>query len=331
MLGFAVVGCGRIGRLHAQNLSAHPRTELRWVFDLATEAAEAVAQACGARTAADVDAALNDPSVNAVLIASPTPTHVDLIVRSVQAGKAVLCEKPIDLDTRRVEACWQQIAGSSPVVMIGFNRRFDPTFRSILDRVAAGEVGNLEQLMITSRDPSPPPAEYIAASGGLFRDMAIHDLDMARAFLGDIVEVQAQGANVVDPLFAEYRDVDSTVVLLKSAKGAIATIVNSRRCAFGYDQRIEAFGSDGMLVAGNRRPTTVEHWGPTATASREPALNFFVERYREAYVAEIDHFVASVRAGTPPSPSFADGWEALRIADAATESLHSGNRITLAR
>ena len=185
--------------------------------------------------------------------------------------------------------------------------------------------------MITSRDPSPPPAEYIGASGGLFRDMAIHDFDMARAFLGDVVEVQAQGANVVDPVFAEHQDVDSTVVLLKSVRGAIATIVNSRRCAFGYDQRIEAFGSAGMLVAGNHRATTVEHWGATATASREPALDFFVERYREAYLTEIDHFVASVEAGTPPSPSFADGREALRIADAAGESMRSGRRIALAQ
>ena len=330
MLRFAIFGCGRIGRMHADVLAAHPRATLVWAQDIAADAAEATAEACGARPTTDADEALADPDVDAVLIASATPTHVDLIIRSVRAGKPVLCEKPIDLDIGRVDACWAEIALQDPVIMIGFNRRFDPTFRSMLDRVAAGEIGTLEQLSITSRDPAPPPAHYIAESGGLFRDFAIHDLDMARAFLGTVVEVEAQGGCVVDPVFADHGDVDSAVTVLKSATGAIATIINSRRCVYGYDQRIEAFGSSGMLAAGNQRPTTVEHWGAAATASRDPLLPFFVERYRAAYVAEVDHFIDSVASGAKPAPSFADGREALRLADAAEESLRTGRRIAVA-
>lgn len=329
MLRFAVLGCGRIGRMHAEILGRHPRVDLLWVYDVAADAAAGAARAAGAAVATDVDTVLGDDRVDAVLIATPTPTHVDLIVRAVQAGKAVLCEKPIDLDIGRVDACWAAIRDRDPVVMIGFNRRFDPTFRRMLDRVHAGEVGRLEQLVITSRDPGPPPAAYIGVSGGIFRDMTIHDFDMARAFLGDVVTVSAQGANVVDPAFAEHGDVDSAVVVMRAADGTLATLINSRHCAFGYDQRIEAFGSAGMLTAGNQRATTVEFWGPQATASRDPALDFFIARYRDAYVAEIDHFVDAVAGGTPPSPSFADGREALRLADAAGESLRTGRCIEL--
>ena len=331
MLRFAVLGCGRIGRMHAETLGRHPRVDLLWVYDVVGDAAVATAQASGAAVAADVDIVLGDGRVDAVLIATPTPTHVDLIVRSAKAGKAVLCEKPIDLDMARVDACWEAIRDLSPVVMIGFNRRFDPTFRRLLDRVEAGEIGRLEQLVVTSRDPGQPPAAYIAMSGGIFRDMTIHDFDMARAFLGDVVSVSAQGVSVVDSAFAEHDDVDSAVVVMTAADGTIATLINSRRCAFGYDQRIEAFGSAGMLSAGNQRATTVEFWGAQATACRDPALDFFIARYRDAYVAEIDHFVDSVTGGTPPSPSFADGRAALRLADAAGESLRTGRRIELAR
>ncbi len=330
MLRFAVLGCGRIGRMHAETLGRHPRVDLLWVYDVATAAAAATAAASGAAVAADIDTVLEDDRVDAVLIATPTPTHVDLIVRSVRAGKAVLCEKPIDLDIGRVDACWAAIRDLSPRVMIGFNRRFDPTFRRMLDRVGAGEIGRLEQLIITSRDPGPPPASYVAVSGGMFRDMTIHDLDMARAFLGDVVTVSAQGANVVDPAFADHGDVDSGVVVMTAADGAIATLINSRHCAFGYDQRIEAFGSAGMLMADNQRATSVQFWGDRATASRDPVLDFFISRYRDAYVAEIDYFVDSVVAGSPPSPSFADGRAALRLADAAGESLRTGQRIDVA-
>lgn len=330
MVRFAVLGCGRIGRMHARNIKAHPRAELVSVFDVVGEAARATAAELDARVEASVDEALADGRVDAVFIASSTDTHVDLLTRAAKAGKAVLCEKPIDLDLQRVDACWAEIGGLDPVVMVGFNRRFDPSFKALRDRVQAGEIGRLEQVVITSRDPAPASAEYLKGSGGLFRDMTIHDFDMARYLAGDIVAVQAMGANLIDPGIQEIGDIDAAMIVLRAQSGALVHINNSRRCAYGYDQRVEAFGEKGMLQAGNRRPTTVEAWGAERTGARDPVLNFFIERYREAYDAEIDHFVDCVEQGTRPLAGFTEGREALRLADAALESLRTGSVVRLA-
>ena len=329
MIGFAVLGCGRIGRMHARNLAAHPRAELVTVYDVASAAAEEVGAALGAKVAGSVDEALADPGVRAVLIASSTDTHVDLLTRAVKAGKAVLCEKPIHLDIAKVDACWAEIGGLDPVVMVGFNRRFDPSFRALRDRVQAGEIGRVEQVVITSRDPGPPPVSYIKVSGGLFRDMTIHDFDLARYLAGDIVEVQAMGANLVDPAIRETGDIDAAMVVMRAASGAMVHVNNSRRCAYGYDQRVEAFGELGMLQAGNRRATTVEAWGAERTGAKDVVLNFFIERYTEAYLAEIDHFVDCVENGVRPLAGFAEGREALRLADAALESMRTGQVVRL--
>ncbi|EWY37809.1 inositol 2-dehydrogenase [Skermanella stibiiresistens SB22] len=331
MVKFAILGCGRIGRMHARNIQTHPRAELAAVYDVAPQAADEVAAQLGARVLSSVDEALGDPGIDAIFIASSTDTHVDLITRSAKAGKAVLCEKPIDLDIGRVETCWREIGPLDPLVMIGFNRRFDPSFKALRDRVQAGELGRLEQVVITSRDPAPPPPAYVRGSGGLFRDMTIHDFDMARYLAGDIVEVQAMGSNLIDPRIGEQGDIDGAMVTLRAASGALVHINNSRRCAYGYDQRVEAFGETGMLQVHNRRPTTVEAWGATATQARDTVLNFFIERYTEAYMAEIDHFVDCVETGAKPLASFQDGHEALRIADAALESLRTGATVRLDR
>ena len=329
MLNFAVLGCGRIGRMHARNIAAHPRAALATVYDVVPQAAEAAAAELGAKVAGSVDEVLADPQVQAVLIASSTDTHVDLLTRSAQAGKAVLCEKPIDLDLAKVDACWAEIGKLDPVVMVGFNRRFDPSFKALRDRVQAGEIGALEQVVITSRDPAPAPVEYLKVSGGIFRDMTIHDFDMARYLAGDIVEVHAMGANLIDPAIREIGDVDAVMVTLRAASGALVHINNSRRCAYGYDQRVEAFGAKGMLQALNRHPTTVVASAAERTNAGDPVLNFFIERYREAYDAEVDHFVDCVEKGTKPLAGFAEGREALRLADAAVESLRSGRTVRL--
>ena len=331
MVGFAVLGCGRIGRMHASNIEAHPRARLVGVYDVAERAARETGTALGAMVATSIDEALALPGVDAVLIASSTDTHVELITRAAKAGKAVLCEKPIDLDLARVDACWAEIRGLDPLVMIGFNRRFDPSFKALRDRVHAGEIGKLEQVVITSRDPAPAPAEYLKASGGLFRDMTIHDFDMARYLAGEIVEVHAMGANLIDPGIPAIGDVDAAMVTLRAAGGALVHINNSRRCAYGYDQRVEAFGEKGMLQALNRHPTTVEAWGAERTRAADPALHFFIERYREAYDAEVDHFVDCVEQGSRPLAGFAEGREALRLADAAVESLRTGRAVRLDR
>jgi myo-inositol 2-dehydrogenase / D-chiro-inositol 1-dehydrogenase len=330
MLRFGLFGAGRIGRVHADSVAAHPRAELAIVYDPFEAAASEVAARHGATATGDIDVILGDPGIGAVIIASPTPTHVDLLTASVQAGKAVLCEKPIDLDLARVDACWEEIKDAGATIMVGFNRRFDPSFAELHARVAAGEIGRLEQLVITSRDPAPPPAAYIASSGGLFRDMTIHDFDMARFFLGDIVEVQAMAANLVEPFIAEAGDVDSAMVLLRAADGALGQIVNSRRCSFGYDQRLEAFGAAGMLSVGNQTATSVRHAGASGTETAAPFLTFFLDRYAAAYQAELDHLVSCLEQDLAPSPGFADGRAALVLAEAAQESMQTGRSVQVA-
>ena len=300
MVKFAVLGCGRIGRMHALNLARHPQAELTWVYDVADAAASATAEATGARKARTVDEILGDRAVQAVLIASSTDTHLDLLVRAVEAGKAVLCEKPIDLDLAKVDASWARIKDKGATIMVGFNRRFDPSFKALRERIQAGEVGKLEQVVITSRDPGPPPVAYIKVSGGLFRDMTIHDFDMARYLMGDIAAVQAIGAHLVDPAIEQAGDIDAAMITLIAKSGAICQINNSRRAAYGYDQRVEAFGEKGMLQVGNQRPTTVAFWGAAATEAQDPVLNFFIERYTPAYNAEISHFVDCVEQGKTP-------------------------------
>ena len=329
MIRFALFGCGRIGRVHADSIDVHPQAELAWVYDPIESAAQEVAKQYGASTAPSVDAAMEDPSVDAVVIASATPTHVDLLTRAVRTGKAVLCEKPIDLDLARVDRCWAEIAALNPTVMVGFNRRFDPSFREVRERIASGEIGRLEQLTIVSRDPAPAPREYLAVSGGLFRDMTIHDFDLTRFFLGEVAEVYAMGSNLVADYIAELGDIDGAVVVMRGADGALCQITNSRHSVFGYDQRLEAFGSAGMLSVGNQHPTSVRLSNATHTEAAPEYLNFFLDRYTPAYRAELDHLITAMEQGGQPNPGFADGREALALADAALESLQTSQTVRL--
>jgi myo-inositol 2-dehydrogenase / D-chiro-inositol 1-dehydrogenase len=331
MIGMAVLGCGRIGRIHARNLARHPRVRLLMVFDVLEPAAQLTAAELGVAVARSSEEVLSAGEVAAVVIATPTATHIPLIQAAVRAGKAVLCEKPVDLDLARALSCWKEIAPSRPRIMVGFNRRFDPSFRALRERLQRGEIGPLELAVITSRDPAPPPPAYLQGSGGLFRDMTIHDFDMTRYLAGEVVQLHAFGANLVDPDIGRLGDIDTCSISLRTAAGALVHISNSRRCAYGYDQRIEAFGARGMLQAGNRRATSVESWGAERTAARDPVLNFFLERYREAYEAELDAFIGALADGRPLSPDFNDGIEALRLAGAADESLRSGKVIPISR
>jgi myo-inositol 2-dehydrogenase / D-chiro-inositol 1-dehydrogenase len=329
MVGMAVLGCGRIGRIHAGNLARHPRAKLVAVFDVASDAARQTASELGVKRAASLDEVWADRQIAAVVVATPTDTHVPLLAAAVKAGKAVFCEKPIDVDLERARACWRDIAPHRPRLMMGFNRRFDPSFRALRERVQRGEIGRLELVLITSRDPTPPPLAYIRSSGGLLRDMTIHDFDMARYLAGDITQVQAFGANLVDPKIAKLGDIDTCTVSLRAKSGALLQINNSRRCVYGYDQRIEVFGADGMLQAGNERATTIEHWGAERTGARDRVLDFFLERYADAYRLEVDAFIESAEEGGPMKPDFSDGLEALRLAAAAEDSLRTHQTIDL--
>ena len=323
MVGIAVLGCGRIGRIHAGNLARHSRAKLVSVFDVAGDAARQTATELGVQRAQSLDEVWADREITAVVIATPTDTHVPLITAAVKAGRAIFCEKPIDVDLERARACGRDIAPHRPRLMMGFNRRFDPSFRALGERLHRGEIGRLELAVITSRDPAPPPLAYIKSSGGLLRDMTIHDFDMARHLAGEISQIQAFGANLVDPRIARLGDIDTCTVSMRAKSGALLQINNSRRCVYGYDQRIEVFGASGMLQAANRRATSVEHSGEKYTGARDPALNFFLERYAEAYRAELDAFVSAVEQGRPMSPDFSDGLEALRLAVCAEESLRT--------
>ena len=326
MLRIAVIGAGRIGRIHAANVAAARGATLAGVADFVEEAAASLAAELGTRTASAASL-LTAPDVDAVLICSPTDTHADYIEAACGAGKAVFCEKPVDLASARIRACLSTVEASGRPLMIGFNRRFDPNFAEARRRIAAGEIGAVELVTILSRDPSPPPASYVARSGGLFRDMMIHDLDMARFLLGeDPVEVHAVGSSLVDPEIGKAGDVDTAAVLLKTASGRICQISNSRRATYGYDQRIEVHGAKGMVRAHNVPVTSVEI-ADGAGFRTDPAQPFFLERYAAAYRAELDHFIASVAAGTEPAPSGLDGLKAQVLADAATEAAQTGRPV----
>ncbi len=329
MIQFAQFGAGRIGAIHAGNLAASGRARLRHVVDVHAPSAESLAARYGARVS-DTAAALADPEVGAVLIASSTDTHADLVIAAARAGKAIFCEKPIDLSLARVDACLAEVKRAGVKMLVGFNRRFDPSFAELHRRIGAGAIGRLEQVIITSRDPGPPPVSYIKVSGGLFRDMTIHDFDMARWMLcEEPVEVFAYAANLVDPAIGEAGDVDSAMVLLKTASGRMAHINNSRRAAYGYDQRVEAHGSGGRLIAGNRTPTTVELADANAVSADKP-LHFFLERYAEAYRIELAAFLDALEKDTPMPVGAEDGRQALVLADAAFESIRTGRPVRVA-
>ena len=330
MLRFAILGCGRIGVMHANNLARHPRAELAWAYDLNGPAAQAVAQRHDCRVARTVEEALSDKSVDAVLIASSTDTHVQLLTAAAEAGKAILCEKPIDLDIAKVEECWARIGGRNVPIMVGFNRRFDPSFAGVKQAITKGEIGDVRQVIVTSRDPEIPSVAYMKAAGGLLRDMTIHDFDLARFFLGEEpVEVAAFANALIAQEVKDLGEHDTAMILLRTASGKQACINNYRKAVYGYDQRLEVVGETGMLKAENRRATTVERWTGRATAARDPLLNFFIERYREAYLAELDAFIEGVSEGEPIAPSFDDGRKALLLANAAYESMASGRIVRL--
>ncbi|ROQ30308.1 myo-inositol 2-dehydrogenase/D-chiro-inositol 1-dehydrogenase [Frondihabitans sp. PhB188] len=324
-----LIGTGRIGRVHAMSINALDNATLEWIADPFIAGAEATAAEFGGKVTTDPAEVFASGEVDAVIIASPTPTHVALIEAAIDAGIPALCEKPIDLDIARVDALRAKAAASPVPIVLGFNRRFDPHFDEVKRRVDSGEIGSIEQLAITSRDPAEPPAAYVAVSGGIFRDMTIHDFDIARFFIPEIVEVTARGTNTFSRDIEAAGDYDGVAVILRGSKGETITILNSRHSSFGYDQRIEVFGSKGMLQAGNIAPTSVRSFNAESVEGLAPYQNFFLERYADAYRLEIAEFLRGV-AGEPfRSPSFDDGRAALILADAATESAKSGATVAV--
>jgi len=329
MFQIAVLGAGRIGQVHARNVASHPELRLRYVFDPQSEAAQALAGRTGAIVARDLDQVLGDPEIAGLVIASSTHAHLDQCVRAVAAGKAVLCEKPLDMDLERARAERERLGPRHVRLLLGFNRRFDPSFATLKRRLDAGDIGKLETLHIISHDPAPPPLAYIRVSGGLFKDMAIHDFDTARWLLGEeFVEVFASTSCLVDPAIGSAGDVDTAKTVLRTASGRLCVISNSRRSGYGYDQRIEAFGARGQLRADNLLESSVSAWGETGMASG-PLQNFFLERYAEAYRRELDHFVQVLGGAAAPLVGYHDGVAALALAEAAHLSARSGKVVPL--
>jgi myo-inositol 2-dehydrogenase/D-chiro-inositol 1-dehydrogenase len=330
MLRIGLLGCGRIGQVHARTIKGMDEACVQAVADAVAEAAEKLAQDVGAEVRS-ADAILEAPDIDAVVIGTPTDTHFDLIHGAARAGKAIFCEKPIDMSVDNIRACIEVVEGSGVPFLTGFNRRFDPNFAALRARIGAGDIGAVELVTITSRDPAPPPVSYIERSGGLFRDMMIHDFDMARFLMGeDFVRLHAVGSALVDPAIGAAGDVDTAAVILTTETGRICQISNSRRAAYGYDQRIEVHGAKGMLRAENQLETTVE-LATEGGFARAPAQHFFLERYGAAYLAEMRAFVDAVRTGKPADPGIRDGLQAQILADAAARSLESGQPVDLTR
>ncbi len=319
MLSIGLLGAGRIGKVHAAAIANTPNARLVAVADAFPEAAQALADQYGA-TVRSIDEIMADASIDAIFITTPTDMHSDLIEQGARAGKKIFCEKPIDLDVQRVRDCLAVVEETGALLMVGFNRRFDPNFRGVRDTIDSGAIGDVEMISITSRDPGPPPVSYMERSGGLFKDMTIHDFDMARFLLGEEpVSVSAVGSVLVDPAIADVPDIDSAAVTLVTASGKIAQIANSRRATYGYDQRVEVHGSLGLARADNIHESTVQVAGAHGY-TKAPLMNFFLERYMPAYNIEVAAFVDSALNGTPPPATGQDGLQALVLAEAARRS-----------
>jgi myo-inositol 2-dehydrogenase/D-chiro-inositol 1-dehydrogenase len=328
MIEAALFGAGRIGTIHAGNLAKEAGARLRYVVDPNAKAAQALAERHQAQVAS-VAEAFADKDVGVVLICSSTDTHAELIRSAAESGRQIFCEKPVDLDLARARECADAVKRAGVTCLIGFQRRYDPTFAALKSRIQKGEIGTPEMLVVTSRDPGAPPIPYIRSSGGIFKDMLIHDFDIFRWILDDDAEtVHANASCLTDPAIAEAGDADCTAVTIRTKRGRLCQINTSRRAAYGYDQRFEVLGSEGMLQAGNHAPTEVV--ASTATAvSRDLPEHFFLERYRAAYANEMAHFFAVLAGREKLRTTIDDGVKALELADAATTSWKEGRIVRL--
>lgn len=326
---FALLGAGFIGQVHAHNLAAHPGIDLAGIFDVDPSRSAALADETGTRPARSVDDVLDDPSVDAVLIASSTDTHADLLVRAAEAGKAVICEKPIDLSFDVARTAVQRVVATGVHAMMDFNRRFDADYAAAKALVDAGQVGAVELVQMTSRGPKLPPLEYLAVSGGQMRDQTVHFFDLLRWFTGlEPVEVHVFGSALVDPRVGELGDVDTSIASLRLSNGALCQIDSTRQIAYGYDERIEICGASGMVEAGRQRTGAVARFEAGRVVGDGLQQGWF-ERMRPTYRAALDSFVVALDGEQPTYPTLEDGLRAQSIAEAATESLQTGRPVAI--
>lgn len=327
-----VIGAGRIGKIHAESLATRiPGAELAAIADVNLQAAQELAGKYRvAQVYSDYKKIMSDKSIDAVAICSSTDTHASLMIEAAQAGKHIFCEKPISQNLAAIDQALEAVNRAGVKCQIGFNRRFDANFKKVRQLIQEGKLGDLHILRITSRDPAPPPAEYVKSSGGMFLDMTIHDFDMARYLAGsDVVEVYAAGGVMVDPAIGQAGDIDTAVITLKFTNGAICTIDNSRKAVYGYDQRVEAFGSGGMAAVANNTPNTSVYSSAEGVVSEKP-LYFFLERYMDSFIEEMREFIEAVRSDTPTPVTALDGRKPVVIALAAKKSLDENRPVKLA-
>jgi len=326
-----VIGAGRIGKIHAENLATRvPDAQVVAIADVALNAAQETAWRLHIpKAVSDYHEILQDEQIDAIAICSSTDTHARIITEAAQAGKHIFCEKPIDHDLRKIDEALAAVEKAGVKLQIGFNRRFDPNFRKVRTMIAEGKIGELHILRITSRDPAPPPIEYIKVSGGIFLDMTIHDFDMARYLSGsEVEEVFVAGGVMVDKRIGEAGDIDTAVITLRFASGAIGTIDNSRQAVYGYDQRVEAFGSGGMVAVANNTPDTHAYYNAEGVHSAKP-LYFFLERYTESFIVEMKEFVEAIQKNTTPTVTGIDGRIPVLIGKAAWQSYHEHRPVKL--
>ena len=323
MINIALFGLGRIGSMHAQNIFLNNKCSLQYVFDIDQVLAKKIAKKFNSISIKNTRIAYTDKKVDVIFITTPTSTHIKYIMEAIKFKKTIFCEKPLDLNINKINECRKFIKKYNPKIQVGFNRRYDPGHYALKKSIQIGEIGKLEKIIITSRDPSPPSMAYLKVSGGIFRDMTIHDFDLIRFYLGndEVKEIFATTTNLSDLRIKKINDYELAMCLIKSKKGVICMINNSRHCSYGYDQRVEVFGSKGMVISGNRRDNASEKFLESKTAIKRPLLNFFIDRYEEAYKLQLNDLVYLVQKRKNPRASFEEGRKAIIIANAAYKSL----------
>ena len=325
IVNVALFGLGRIGQMHAENLILHPKFNLIYVYDINKKLSKKMSNKFKCVNIKNPDIAMKDKKVDIIFIATSTSTHLKFITNAVKNKKIVFCEKPLDLNLKKIEKCRNIIKKYNPKIQIGFNRRYDPGHNLLKKNLLKGKIGKLEKIIITSRDPAPPSLNYLKTSGGIFKDMMIHDFDLARYYAGkdEFVSVFAMGSNLHDKKFNKVKDFELASCVLKTKKGIQCVITNSRHCSFGYDQRVELFGTKGMLISDNKRKTETTIYSGNSTNNKSKLLNFFIERYSEAYKLQLNDLFMMYSKKVKPLANFEEGRKSLALAQKAIESVKS--------
>ena len=325
MINIALLGLGRIGVMHGKNLMRNKGFNLKYVYDINKKLTLKISKMLKSTPIDNPAIAFKDKKINAVFIASTTSTHIKLILEGVRFKKAIFCEKPLDININKINECKKKIKNSNPKIQLGFNRRYDPGHNNLRKELLRGKIGKLEKIIITSRDPAPPSIKYLKESGGIFKDMMIHDFDLARFYLGndEPEKLIATGSNISDNRFNKIKDYELASCIIRSKKGVQCIITNSRHCSFGYDQRVELFGSKGMIISENKRKNEISFYSNSSTSSKSTLMYFFIERYKDSYKNQLYDFAKFVKKNVKPLAEFEEGRRALIMANAAKKSITS--------